>query len=42
MSRKAYKSDLTDQEWQIIKPLIPPPKTGGHPLGRYAGGSQSG
>lgn len=31
MSRKAYKSDLTDKEWQIIKPLIPPPKPGGHP-----------
>lgn len=31
MSRKAYKSDLTDKEWQIIKLLIPPPKPGGHP-----------
>lgn len=31
MSRKAYKSDLTDKEWEIIKPLIPPPKPGGHP-----------
>lgn len=31
MTRKAYKSDLTDKEWQIIKPLIPPPKPGGHP-----------
>ena len=31
MSRKAYKSDLSDKEWQIIKPLIPPPKPGGHP-----------
>ena len=31
MSRKVYKSDLTDKEWQIIKPLIPPPKPGGHP-----------
>ena len=31
MIRKGYKSDLTDKEWQIIKPLIPPPKPGGHP-----------
>lgn len=31
MTRKTYKSDLTDKEWQIIKPLIPPPKPGGHP-----------
>ena len=31
MARKTYKSDLTDKEWQIIKPLIPPPKPGGHP-----------
>ena len=31
MIRKGYKSDLSDKEWQIIKPLIPPPKPGGHP-----------
>ena len=31
MSRKAYKSDLTDEEWQIIEPLVPPAKSGGHP-----------
>ena len=31
MARKAYKSDLTNEEWQIIEPLIPPPKPGGHP-----------
>ncbi len=31
MIRKGYKSDLTDKEWQIIKPLIPPAKPGGHP-----------
>ena len=40
MIRKGYKSDLTDKEWQIIKPLIPPPKLRGHPLGRYAAGSK--
>lgn len=31
MSRKAYKSDLSNQQWELIKPLIPPAKTGGHP-----------
>jgi putative transposase len=31
MPRKSYKSDLTDAEWLIIKPLIPPAKRGGHP-----------
>jgi putative transposase len=29
--RKEYKSDLTDQEWERIKPYIPPPKRGGRP-----------
>ena len=31
MPRKPYKSDLTDAEWLIIEPLIPPAKRGGHP-----------
>lgn len=31
MTRKAYKSDLTDAQWQILEPLVPPPKPGGHP-----------
>jgi putative transposase len=31
MERKAYPSDLSDAEWQIIKPLIPPAKPGGRP-----------
>lgn len=31
MARKAYKSDLTNEEWRIIEPLIPPPKPVGHP-----------
>jgi len=31
MTRKAYKSDLTNEEWRIIELLIPPPKPGGHP-----------
>jgi putative transposase len=32
MSRKhPYMSDLTDEEWAIISPLIPAPKRGGRP-----------
>jgi putative transposase len=31
MNRKAYSTDLTDIEWQILQPLIPLPKTGGRP-----------
>ena len=30
--RKAYPSDLSDAEWEILKPLLPPPKGFGHPL----------
>ena len=32
-SRKPYPSDLTDEQWEILAPLIPPPQThrGGHP-----------
>jgi putative transposase len=26
-----YPSDLTDQEWAILEPLIPPEKLGGRP-----------
>jgi putative transposase len=29
--RLAYTTDLTDEEWQILKPLLPPEKTGGRP-----------
>jgi putative transposase len=29
--RQAYTSDLTDEEWQILAPLLPPEKTGGRP-----------
>lgn len=29
MRRKRYPSDLTDDEWERIEPLIPPPKHGG-------------
>ncbi len=31
MKRKAYPSDLSDAEWQIIKPLVPPARPGGRP-----------
>src|SRR5678809_16584 len=33
-SRKKYPSDLTDEQWAIVAPLIPPAKSGprgGHP-----------
>ena len=33
VSRKAYGTDLTDQQWAIIEPLIPPAKPGGRPRG---------
>src|SRR6266511_3864612 len=29
--RLAYASDLTDEEWQILEPLLPPEKLGGRP-----------
>lgn len=31
MEQKSYPSDLSDDEWQIIEPLIPPAKFGGRP-----------
>ena len=31
MDRKPYPSDLTDGEWTLLKPLIPPAKPGGRP-----------
>ena len=29
-SKLRYPSDLTDEEWSVIKPLIPPAKRGGN------------
>ncbi len=29
--RKPYPSDLNDQEWALLEPLIPPAKRGGRP-----------
>jgi transposase len=31
MIRKRYPSDLTDAEWALLAPLLPPPKPGGRP-----------
>jgi len=31
MNANPYPTDLTDAEWDCIKPLIPPPKPGGRP-----------
>lgn len=30
-SRKVYPTDLTDDQWRIVKPLLPSAKTGGRP-----------
>ena len=32
MKRESYPTDLSDQEWQLLKPLLPPPKLGGRPI----------
>jgi putative transposase len=29
--RLTYTTDLTDEEWHILEPLLPPEKTGGRP-----------
>src|SRR5690349_22000180 len=29
-SKLRYPSDLTDEEWALVAPLIPPPKLGGN------------
>ncbi len=31
MERKPYPSDVTEGQWRLIKPSIPPPKPGGRP-----------
>ena len=31
MKRESYPSDLTDEQWQLLEPLIPPAKPGGRP-----------
>jgi transposase len=29
--RQSYRTDLTDQQWELLQPLIPPAKKGGRP-----------
>jgi putative transposase len=31
MARLSYPTDLTDDEWRVLEPLIPPAKPGGRP-----------
>ena len=31
MSRKTYPSDVTDEQWALLEPLIPPARPGGRP-----------
>jgi len=31
MKRQAYETDVSDAEWAIVAPFIPPPKPGGRP-----------
>jgi putative transposase len=31
MARRAYPTDLTDDEWRVLEPLIPAAKPGGRP-----------
>jgi transposase len=40
MERQNYPTDLTDEQWEIIEQLIPPPKPGGRPFGRLRAGSR--
>ena len=31
MSHNRYPSDLTEEEWALVEPVLPPPKPGGRP-----------
>ena len=31
MKRKSYPTDLTNAQWKLLGPLLPPPKPGGRP-----------
>jgi putative transposase len=31
MGQQRYPTDLTDEEWAVLEPLIPPPRPGGRP-----------
>jgi transposase len=39
-SKLRYPSDLTDDEWGLVEPLIPPGKTGGEAYGDHAGSGE--
>jgi len=43
-SRKKYRSDLTDEQWTLVEPLLPPAKPcqrgGRSAQGQYAGSPQ--
>ena len=30
-ARKPYKTDLSDAQWAVLEPLVPPAKHGGRP-----------
>src|SRR5262245_46576956 len=36
MNRKPYPTDLTDEQWEQVQPLLPSPKSGGRNGGRPA------
>ena len=31
MARRAYPTDLTDAQWAVLEPRVPPPRPGGRP-----------
>ncbi len=31
VAEQLYPTDLTDEQWEVLAPLIPPPKPGGRP-----------
>lgn len=31
-TRKSYETDLTDAQWQLLEPLLPPPAVEGRPI----------
>ncbi len=31
MSRKSYSTDLSEEEWELVEPLLPPRASGGRP-----------
>lgn len=41
MGRRAYPSDLTDEQWAVLEPFIPQPSTEGDGLRRLSGAKSS-